>query len=153
LRVPADRAPTTPYWLAAAPGAGLFRVDDPALVGAPGADPPLHVGFGLPVGRRTFTVTPPIALQWTDPGGGGRDRPPETPPPVAVRADTSVLMFPDARPRALSVHLSAGAAAVAGTVRPELPAGWSCEPAAAPFSLAAKGDEATVAFKIARPGG
>src|SRR6185369_11768437 len=59
-----------------------------------------------------------------------------------------VLMFPDAQPRTLTVRLAAGAASVAGLVRPEVPPGWSCEPSSAPFALAAKGDELELAFHV-----
>jgi LmbE family N-acetylglucosaminyl deacetylase len=148
IRVPADLPATTPYWLAAPPEPGLFRVDDPALIGAAEASPPLHVDFVLEAGRRTLTVARPITFKWTDPVAGERYRPLEVTPTVSVRTDTAVLMFPDAQPRTLGVRLGAGAPSVAGIVRPELPPGWSCEPASAPFSLAAKGDEIDLTFRV-----
>jgi hypothetical protein len=42
----------------------------------------------------------------------------------------------------------AGAAKVAGQLRPEPPPGWAAEPASAPFSLAGKGDEAEAVFRV-----
>jgi LmbE family N-acetylglucosaminyl deacetylase len=148
VRVPSDRAPTTPYWLEAPPEAGVYRVADPALIGAPESPPALGVTFSLAIGGRPFSFFRAVMYKWTDPVMGERHRPVEVTPLVSVRPETGVLMFPDARPRALAVRLAAGAPGVVGTARLELPAGWTSEPAAAPFSLSAKGDEAVVTFQV-----
>jgi hypothetical protein len=148
VRVPVDRAPTTPYWLDAPPEAGLYRVADPALIGAPESPPALAVTFSLAIAGRPFSFTRAVTYKWTDPVMGERHRPVEVTPLVSVRPETSVLMFPDASPRVLAVRLAAGAPNVAGAARLELPAGWTAEPTSAPFSLAAKGAEAVVSFKL-----
>lgn len=148
VRVPADRAPTTPYWLAEAPEPGLYRVPDARLLGAPESEPPLTVTFALTIAGRPLSITRPVTYKWVDPVMGERHRPVEVTPLVSVRPDTSVLMFPDQGARALSVRLRAGAANVAGQARLELPAGWAADPAAAPFSLATKGAETIVSFRV-----
>jgi hypothetical protein len=148
IRVPAGAPPTTPYWLDAPPEAGLYRVADAKLIGAPENAPALSVAFGLTIGGRAFTIERAVQCKWTDPVMGERYRAVEITPVVSVRPDASVLMFPDASPRALSVRLVAGAPGVAGVVRPAPPAGWAVEPATAPFSLARKGAEETVTFRV-----
>jgi LmbE family N-acetylglucosaminyl deacetylase len=148
VRVPADRAPTTPYWLDGAPEAGLYRTADPRDVGAPESAPALVATFDLTIAGRPFSFARPVTFKWTDPVLGERVRPVEITPAVSVRPDTAVLMFPDAGARALAVRLVAGAPGVAGDAALELPRGWTCEPARAPFSLAKKGDEATVTFRV-----
>jgi len=150
LHLPADLRPTTPYWLEAPPEAGLYPVADPHLIGAPEADAPLRVEFVFTAGARTFTLVRPVSFKWTDPVMGERYRPLEITPAVSVRCDGDVLMFPDAdaSARPLTVHLTAGAAGVAGTVRPTAPAGWSIEPASIPFSLPSKNSEASVTFHV-----
>jgi LmbE family N-acetylglucosaminyl deacetylase len=148
VRVPADHAPTTPYWLAEPPAAGVYRTPDPRDVGAPESEPVLVVTFGLTIAGRPFTIARAVAYKWVDPVLGERTRPVEVTPLVSVRPDTGVLMFPDAAPRALGVRLTAGAPAVTGAARLELPAGWSAEPASVPFSLATKGAETVVSFRV-----
>ena len=148
LTVPATAPPTTPYWLAAPPEAGLYRVADATLIGAPENEPALAVTFHLTIAGRTFTIVRAVQYKWTDPVMGERYRPVEITPVVSVRPDANVLMFPDGSARALVVHLIAGAPGVAGVVRPMAPAGWVVEPATAPFSLAQKGAEATVSFRV-----
>jgi LmbE family N-acetylglucosaminyl deacetylase len=148
IQVPAEHAPTTPYWLARAPEAGLYGTPEARDVGAPESPPALVVTFGLTIGGRELSYTRPVSYKWTDPVMGERTRAVEITPVVSVRPDASVLMFPDAGPRGLAVRLVAGAADVAGVVRPAPPAGWAVEPATAPFSLTKKGAEATVTFRV-----
>jgi LmbE family N-acetylglucosaminyl deacetylase len=152
VRVPADRAPTTPYWLAEAPEPGLYRVPDARLLGAPESEPAFTVTFALTIAGRPLSITRPVTYKWVDPVMGERHRPVEVTPLVSVRPDTGVLMFPDQGARALAVRLRAGAANIAGQARLELPAGWAAEPAAVPFSLATKGAEVVVSFRV-RPTG
>jgi LmbE family N-acetylglucosaminyl deacetylase len=153
VRVPTATAATTPYWLDAPPEAGLYRVADARMIGAPEDEPALDVEVFLTIGKRPFSVRRAVAYKWTDPLMGERTRPVEVTPLVSVRPDAAVLMFPDARARALTVHLLAGAPGLQGVVRPTLPAGWVLSPLAAPFSLPTKGSEVTVTFGVRPLGG
>jgi len=151
IRVPDTTALTTPYWLIAPPKPGLFHVEDPALLGMPEAPPPLAVELVLAAGTSTLTVRRPITFKWTDPVAGERYRPIEITPPVLIRPVSTVSIFPNGEPRTLGVRLTAAAPSISGTVRPEMPAGWSISPTSAPFALAAKGDEKEILFHI-QPG-
>jgi LmbE family N-acetylglucosaminyl deacetylase len=151
IRVPDTTALTTPYWLIAPPKPGLFHVEDPALLGMPEAPPPLVVEFVLAAGTSTLTVRRPITFKWTDPVAGERYRPIEITPPVLIRPVSTVSIFPNGEPRSLGVRLTAAAPSISGTVRPEIPAGWSISPTSAAFALAAKGDEKEILFRI-QPG-
>jgi LmbE family N-acetylglucosaminyl deacetylase len=148
IRIPDTTALTTPYWLVAPPEPGLFRVDDPALIGLPETPPSLAVEFVLAAGSASLTVRRPITFKWTDPVAGERYRPLEVTPPVLVRPANTVLVLPNGEPRTLGVRLTAVAAPISGRLRPEIPAGWSVRPASAPFELAAKGDEKELLFQI-----
>ncbi len=142
---------TTPYWLALPPEPGLFRVQDPSLIGLAEAESPLAVEFVLDIDGHALTVRRPIDFKWTDPVAGERHRPLEVTPAVSVRPATKVLMFPRGEARTLSVRLTAGAPSVAGTLRLEMPAGWSATPATQPFALSGKGAEAELAFHVQPP--
>jgi hypothetical protein len=152
LVVPATTPPTTPYWLAVPPDAGLYHVADSMLIGAPENEPALAVTFRLTIAGRAFTIVRAVQHKWTDPVMGERYRPVEITPVISVRPDAGVLMFADGAAHALAVHLTAGAPVVTGVVRPTPPAGWVVEPTTAPFSLARKGAAATVIFQV-RPVG
>jgi hypothetical protein len=139
---------TTPYWLAAPPEAGLYRVTDAELIGAPEGPAPLRVELTFLVDGRVLTITRPVAFKWTDPVMGERYRPVEVTPAVSVAPDTRVLMFPGPAVRPLSVRLSAPAGAATGTLRFEAPAGWTVEPSSARFALSGKGSETVLAFQV-----
>jgi len=150
--LPVTLPPTTPYWLAATPEAGLYAVPDPRDVGLPEEQPPLQVELTFSVGGRPLTLARAVSFKWTDPVAGERYRPFEITPLVSVMPDSKVLMFPERQkePKPLIVRLVAGGANVTGAVRPEVPEGWAVEPASAPFAIAEKGGEAEVTFKVRR---
>jgi len=73
-----------------------------------------------------------------------------------VNAEAPVLMFPDGKAQQLRVRLKAGKDKAGGTVRLELPAGFTAEPTTIPFQLLTKGAEEEVRFQIVpipRPAG
>ncbi len=155
VRIPADAALTTPYWLTSPPEPGLFTVADPTLIGAPEDPPRFAVDFVFEMASRPLVVSRPLAFKWTDPVAGERYRPLEITPRVSVRPDTQVMMFPerDRKPHSLIVHLVAGAPQVKGVLRLEPPPGWLVEPATAPFALDGMGQEREVVFQIRRAAG
>jgi LmbE family N-acetylglucosaminyl deacetylase len=151
LHVAADLPLSTPYWLALPPEPGLFRVQDPSLVGLPEVASPLRVDFVFEIDGHVLTVPRPITFKWTDPVAGERYRPVEITPMVSLRPGAAVLMFPRGEARTLTVRLAAGAPTISGTLRVETPAGWSATPAALPFTLANKGQETEFTFRIQAP--
>jgi hypothetical protein len=60
-------------------------------------------------------------------------------------------MFPRGEGRSLSVRLASGTSAVSGSLRLELPTGWSATPTSAPFALPDKGAQAELSFRIQPP--
>jgi LmbE family N-acetylglucosaminyl deacetylase len=147
VKLPVELAPTTPYWLEALPDAGLYHAA-PAFIGLPERASPVEVTFVFTIGGRHFTVARPVSYKWTDPVMGERYRALEVTPAVSVRPETSVLMFPRGVVQTLTVRLVAGAPSATGVLRPEAPAGWTVEPASAPFTLGAVGSEAALSFHV-----
>jgi LmbE family N-acetylglucosaminyl deacetylase len=151
LRVSPDLPPTTPYWLALPPEPGVFRVQDPSLVGLPEAASPLQADFVFEIDGHVLIVRRPITFKWTDPVVGERYRLLEVAPMVSVRPTSTVLMFPRGDARTLTVRISAGSPTVSGNLRLETPTGWAASPASLPFVLASKGQEAELTFRIQAP--
>ena len=151
LRVSPDLPLSTPYWLALPPEPGLFRVQDPSLVGLPEIASPLRVDFVFEIDGHALIVPRPITFKWTDPVAGERYRPVEITPMVSLRPGAAVLMFPRGEARTLTVQLAAAAPAIAGTLRLETPPGWSATPASLPFALTSKGQETEFTFRIQAP--
>jgi hypothetical protein len=151
ITIAPDARYSEPYWLSEPPSPGLYQVADPLLLGLPERPPALTAEWVVEFAAHSLSITRPIIYKWTDPVAGERQRPVEIVPPVTVTPASPVLMFPDARPRELRLVVKAGRAQIAGVVRPELPAGWSAEPASLPFELADKGSEVELTIKVRAP--
>lgn len=160
IRVPEATPISNPYWLRESPEPGLYRVSDPSLIGQPENPPPLAAEFVLELrgsqgvdsaAVELLRVVRPVLYKWTDPVAGERHRSIEVTPAVMVNVDSPVLMFADAGVRPLRVRLKAGKDQVSGSVRLELPSGFTVEPAAIPFQLDKKGAEHEVLFQLRPP--
>jgi LmbE family N-acetylglucosaminyl deacetylase len=147
VTLPSRLPPTTPYWLQAPPGPGLYQAE-PALIGLPEQPSPLEAVFSFLIEGREFLFTRPVSYKWTDPVMGERYRSVEVTPAVSVSPSTHVLIFRGAAPETLEVRLTAGAASVSGVLRPEVPPGWGVEPTTVPFTLGAMGSETTFTFRV-----
>ncbi len=151
FKLPAETDYTEPYWLAAPPEKGHWTVKDAALIGRP-ASPPVAAELVVAVGGAQLVLERPLAYKWVDPVAGERWRALEVLPPVSVTPRASLLVFPDAAAtRPIGVRIKANRADVAGELAPEWPAGWTAEPKKAPFSLAKKGDEVELTFRVHPP--
>lgn len=148
IQLPADLATTQPYWLREPSGKGLFRVRNLALVGAPEDPPALSVRFTVQIEGESIPYDVPVVYRSTDPVLGERYRPFEVVPPVSLRLDQGVYVFPDAAPREVRLTVECGDEPLSGVARLGLPEGWRAEPPGAPVALKGKGDEATLRFTV-----
>jgi LmbE family N-acetylglucosaminyl deacetylase len=153
VELPVDLPDSQPYWLREKGSLGMFRVDDPALIGLPENPPALTAVFALEVNGAPFIVPRPVVYKWTDPALGEQYRPFEVVPAVAVGLSESVFVFPDVAPREVSVRVQAARAGVEGTLRLESPEGWQTSPPSREFKLAGKDEAATLKFEIRPPAG
>lgn len=153
LELPDAAFRTQPYWLAQPPSKGLYTVSDPQLVGRPDnpIEIPIHVSLA-DTAMNTLIFTVPTVFRWTDPVQGEQVREVDAVPQVAAKLDSNVYIFPDAKPRPVSVAMrSFGVVADAkleATVSLVLPQGWKAEPQAVPVTFSGKGAEASATFNV-----
>ncbi len=143
-----------PYWLRKEPGAGLFAVEDQALVGEPSPLRPMRVRVVLAAGAEgyQFSLELPVLFRWTDRVQGELYRPVAVVPPVAVNLSERVLVFPERAPKQVRITLRSNVnAETTGTLRLKLPAGWSSEPASLPVKLRSRDEEFKAAFNVTPP--
>ncbi|MBV8517420.1 MAG: PIG-L family deacetylase [Acidobacteria bacterium] len=151
LRVPADAAISQPYWLRETPAKGLYHVDDRKLVGMP--ENPLALPLTITIedaANHTLIFTVPAIFRWTDPVAGEKTRNVDVVPDVTANLASGVYVFPDAKPRPVTVALRSFGPTDA-TVRLALPASWSATPASTPVKFSGKGDETRVTFTVTPP--
>lgn len=151
VEVPASTERTSPFFLEQAPTNGSWTIAENRPFSAPELPSAFLVEYRFTVGTQSLTVKRPAYFKWTDPTVGERYRPIEVLPPVVAKAANELLVFTDTQARALEVTVTANTDAQKGTLSLTLPEGMTAEPATQPFTLAKKGDESTVVFKV-KPG-
>ncbi|HVP40013.1 MAG TPA: PIG-L family deacetylase [Candidatus Saccharimonadales bacterium] len=148
VRVPASADDSQPYWLRLPPGIGLFHVADPRLIGRPENPPAVALRAVLSAAGDTLRYELPVVYRWTHPVAGERYRPLEVVPRATLRLDRGVYVFPDPRPRPVSVVARDGGAGAAGRVSLRLPAGWQAEPAFVEVRLSKASPEQECRFLV-----
>jgi LmbE family N-acetylglucosaminyl deacetylase len=148
IRIPANYGLSQPYWLRKPSTQGLYTVDDQMMRGVPDDPPaiPIHVSLDDNA-MNTIIFTVPAVFRRTDPVRGEQIREVSIVPAVTANLGSGVYIFPDAKPRLVSVWLRSFGA-TEGDVRLVLPSGWKSEPASMPLKFSGKGDEARVTFTV-----
>jgi len=148
LTLPEGSEVTQPYWLRLPSSRGLTRVADRADLGRPENRPALSARFTLAMAGESVTYELPVAFRWTDAVQGERWRYLEVAPPATLAFEQPFQLFTDAAPRVLRVTAHAQRNKLAGTLRLELPPGWSAKPASAPVAIEQESGEQSVEFTL-----
>ncbi|MEI6861281.1 MAG: PIG-L family deacetylase [Verrucomicrobiota bacterium] len=141
---------TQPYWLREEPAAGTYRVspEDAGLVGLPENPGQFFANYFFSVGGQSLVIRDEVRVAGET---GPLGRRVAVVSPVTLKFASGVALFTPGAKKTIEVEVSAARANAAGTLRLELPAGWTATPAGQPFKLAAGGDKAKLAFTITAP--
>ena len=150
-KLPADTPLSQPYWLREDHATGLFRVDDPALIGRPENPPVFPLEQVFEVAGQTLAIPDQPVPTTTDQAAGSIPRRLEVIPPVSLRFLSDVRLFSPGSAGPVEVEVKAARAGAAGTLHLDVPAGWRVEPESRPFRLAAVGDRALLKFTVTAP--
>jgi hypothetical protein len=154
LTIPADAAPTRPYFVRASPAEGRFTLLDPSLTGSPGTPPPLTASADLEIAGVPVTRRVPVMRREANLPFGFELYPLEILPPLSVsllpQSRIVVRSSGDAIPLEATVT-SHAAETVEGSVALEVPDGWLSSPERQTFSLTAAGATVRVGFILRAP--
>jgi len=149
--LPADTPLSQPYWLREEGTPGMFRVDDPALIGLPEGPPAVPIEDVFMVGGQTLVVADEAVEVTADPAKGETRRRLDVIPPVSLSFSTSVGLFAPGASRKVVVDVVSSRAGATGTLGLDAAGGWRASPARQAFHLAAVGDRAQLAFTVTGP--
>jgi LmbE family N-acetylglucosaminyl deacetylase len=153
IKLPPDFSYSQPYWLAAPPSKGAFTVADQQLIGLGENPPAIPINVTLTdATMHTLIFTVPAIYRWTDAVRGEQTRRVDVVPEITANIASHVYLFPDAKPRNVSVSLHDLTGAASANVRLAVPTGWSATPASIPVKFEKKGDETKVAFSVTPSG-
>jgi hypothetical protein len=151
--LPAGTPPSQPYWLRDEGTPGMFRVDDPALIGLPENPPVLPVEDVFTVGGQTLVIADEAVQVTEDPAKGRVRRRLDVIPPVSLSFASPAELFAPGASREAVVEVVASRADASGALRLEMPAGWRVSPSKRVFQIAAVGDRVRLGFTITAPPG
>ena len=149
--LPASTPLSQPYWLREEGTPGMFRVDDPTLIGRPENPPVFPVEQVFEVGGQTLVVPDGPVQVTTNSAKGQIRRRLDVIPPVSLGFGSEVALFSPGASHPVEVEVTAYRANAAGTLQLEAPAGWKVAPAKQSFHLAAAGDHARFKFTVTAP--
>jgi LmbE family N-acetylglucosaminyl deacetylase len=149
--LPKDAPLSEPYWLREDGTPGMFRVDDPSLIGLPESPPPIPVESTFSVGGQTLVVSGEASFVASDPVKGEVRLRPDVIPPVSVSFGSAVQLFAPGSERSIAVDIVSARPDAAGVLRLEAPAGWRVVPDGQDFHLRAVGARARLTFSVAAP--
>jgi LmbE family N-acetylglucosaminyl deacetylase len=150
--LPIDTALTQPYWLRAQGTEGMFRVEEPPLIGLAENPPAFPVEQVFEIEGQTLVVADEPVQVVTDPVRGEIRRRLEVIAPVALGWTQDLELFAPGATRPVTVELTAARGNAAGTLQPEVPAGWRITPASQEFKLATPGERVRLTFQVTAPG-
>ncbi len=139
-----------PYWLREAPSKGLFKVTDQEYIGLAENPPLFPLTVMLNAGNQMIALRVPLIYRWTDPVAGEKTRGVDVVPEVTANLGSGVYIFPEAKPRNVTVWLRSFGATDA-SVRLITSKGWKSEPASRAVKFSGKGDEQRVTFTVTPP--
>ncbi|HEY1683489.1 MAG TPA: PIG-L family deacetylase [Tepidisphaeraceae bacterium] len=154
--LPANTPLGQPYWLREPETEGMFRVDDPKLIGRPENPPAFPVEFVFDVAGQTLVIAdepvqitiPPTSTAAQDKGETHRRL--DVIAPVSLSFGSEVQLFPPGATRTVTVEATAFRNDLAGNLQLDASEGWIVSPSTRAFHLST-GEHAQLSFNITAP--
>jgi len=149
--LPVDTRLSQPYWLLEEGTAGLFRVDDPSLIGHPENPPVFPIEQVFEIGGQTLVIPDEAVQVITNSVNSEVRRHIEVIPPVSLDFVSDIALLAPGTSHSVEVEMVASRANLAGILRLEAPQGWDVSPAKQSFHLATVGEQVRLKFSITAP--
>jgi LmbE family N-acetylglucosaminyl deacetylase len=149
--LPVDTPLSQPYWLREEGTAGMFRVDDPSLIGRPENPPAFPIEQVFEISGRKLVIPDQAVQVTTNSVNREVGRRLEVIPPVSLDFVSEIALLAPGTSRPVEVEMVASRADSTGILRLEAPAGWKVSPNQQSFHLATVGERAQFQFTITAP--
>lgn len=149
--LPVATPPSQPYWLRKEGTVGMFRVDEPTLIGDPQNPPAFPVEFVFEVGGQTFVFSdePVQIIAGASPAQQRRSL--VVIPPISISFAHKLDLFAPGATKDIVLEVTADRAGQRGKFWLEVPPGWKISQASQPFNLASRGEKAVLHFLVTAP--
>ena len=149
--LPVDTPLSQPYWLREEGTAGLFRVDDPSLIGLPESPPAFPIEQVFEICGQTLVIPDEAEQVTTNSVNSEIRRRMEAIPPVSLDFVSDIALLAPGTSHPVEVEIASSRADLTGSLRLAAPDGWKVSPAMQSFYLAGVGERARFKFTITAP--
>ena len=140
-----------PYWLRGEGTPGMFRVDQPHLIGTPENQPAFPVEFVFEVGGEQLVLSDEPVQIVADASEAQQRRRLAVIPPVSLAFTHEMELLAPGATKAITVEVTAARAGSQGSLQLAAPAGWTVSPVRQAFALRQSGDKAALTFSVTAP--
>ena len=151
IRITDQMRLTSPYWLEQKGSLGMYKVEDPSLIGQPVSSHDLKVAFVLDFGGTQIEFVKDIVYKYNDPVEGEVYQPFEIVPDVTTEITSKVVIFNEFEPKEIPVKIKSFRDSLDGSLKLKVPAGWTVKPDRIEFELENKGEESIFNFVVSPP--
>jgi len=151
LKIPETEQYTSPYWLKEQGSLGMYKVNQPELIGSPETIPPFNASFELEFDGYPIKIEKPVIHRYSKPDKGELYEPFDIIPEATASFSDKVLIFADRAPRKIPVTITAHKNGLKGNVQLSHSGGWVVDEEFIEFEIANKGDQKTVVFTLTPP--
>ena len=157
VTIPADEAPSQPYWLAKPRTRDQFDWDQTMPVTRPFAPPRLTAKVELRLSGERVTITQPVEFRFADKTFGEIRREIKVAPALTVTMHPTLLVIPQDsknRTREIAVEITNNALhAPNGSVRLAVPPGWRVTGGDQPLAFSRQNERTARVFRVTPPAG
>ncbi|UCH65751.1 MAG: PIG-L family deacetylase, partial [Ignavibacterium sp.] len=151
ILLPDNIAHTQPYWLVNERKGDIFQVDDQTVIGLAESGPPLVAHFRISINDTKLIFSSPVLYRENDPTKGEVYTPIVIAPPVTVKFESDLYLFPSNEERVLIVTLKNFNEEVSGDLKLNVPVSWQVESPSVNFDLTKGGEEKQFYFAVKPP--
>lgn len=151
IQIPKDQKPTSPYWLDEKGSVGMYRVDNPKLIGLAENPNPFEASFHLKIEGKEMTIDRPLLYKFKDPTKGEVYKPFAIVPQISLKTDEKVMVFGDENPKSVKIDVKSFLDDTQGRLSLKVNDGWKVSPEFEDVKLSKKGEIKTVEFMLYPP--
>lgn len=144
---------TSPYWLNKKSSIGMYKVEDPKLIGLPEAPKKVEANFTLNIAGTEITFERPLVYKFNDPVKGEVYQPFEVLPVVSAKFSEKVIVFANEDSKTVPVTITAGRDNISGEITFQASGDWKLVPSSKNFKINKKGESVSFNIEVTPPAG
>ena len=151
LDIPDTATFTGHYWLKEPWSTGMYQVDDQLLRGRAENPSSYKAIFNLNIEGHNLSIVRPVIHRYSKPDKGELYQPFNVLPKATAAFSDKVLVFASSEAMEVPLTITSHKDSLLGKVELQTPQGWQVENPSRDISIAKKGDQTTVIFKVTPP--